>query len=169
MFKTIVTVSLLALAGCGPFWVNPYITVEESHLNWVEFHYYNMNREPYRRISVFINGAGFVEVKKGTSKLISDDFAKKYDEKEWSDIKTSRIHVDPKHINEVFQNLVNHGVLDREKTGKGSKKEKYTRFIAVKANINNNTYSERANIFEADPDLAEQLLDVVRQFDNPTL
>ena len=169
MFKTIVTVSLLALAGCGPFWVNPYITVEESHLNWVEIHYYNMNREPYRRISVFINGAGFVEVKKGTSKLISDDFAKKYDEKEWSDIKTSRIHVDPKHINEVFQNLVNHGVLDREKTGKGSKKEKYTRFIAVKANINNNTYSERANIFEADPDLAEQLLDVVRQYDNPTL
>lgn len=169
MFKTVIAVSLLALAGCGPFWVNPYITVEESHLNWVEIHYYNMNREPYRRISVFINGAGFVEVKKGTSKLISDDFAKKHDEKEWSDIKTSRIHVDPKHINEVFQNLVNHGVLDREKTGKGSKKEKYTRFIAVKANINNNTYSERANIFEADPDLAEQLLDVVRQFDNPTL
>ena len=62
MFKTVIAVSLLALAGCGPFWVNPYITVEESHLNWVEIHYYNMNREPYRRISVFINGAGFVQV-----------------------------------------------------------------------------------------------------------
>ena len=53
MFKTVIAVSLLALAGCGPFWVNPFITVEESHLNWVEIHYYNMNREPHRRISVF--------------------------------------------------------------------------------------------------------------------
>lgn len=169
MFRNVIAVSMLALAGCGPFWVNPYITVEQSNLNWVQIHYYNMNREPYRRIAVYVNGAGFVEVKKGTSKLISDDFAKRYDEKEWDDIKTMRIYVDPAHVNEVFQNLVNYGVLDREKTGKKSKKEEFKRFIAVKANICNNTYSERANIFEADPDLAEQLLDVIRQFDNPTL
>ena len=46
-------------------------------------------------------------------------------------------------------------------------KEAFDRFIAVKANINSNTYSAQENIFEVDPDLAEQLLDVIREFDNP--
>jgi hypothetical protein len=60
-------------------------------------------------------------------------------------------------------------VLDREKNGKASKKDRFDRFIAVKVNLSNNTYSANENIFEVDPDLAEQLLDVVREFDNPTL
>lgn len=171
MFKRLITALLLssAVCGCGPFWVDPYITVTESQLNWVEIHYYNTNRTPTRRIGVYINGAGHVEVKKGTSKLVSDDFAKKYKEDDWSDIRTHRLNVDPKHVNDIFQNLVNFGVLDREKTGKKSKKDKFERFIAVKANICNNTYSDNVNIFEEDPDLAEQLLDVIREFDNPAL
>ena len=37
------------------------------------------------------------------------------------------------------------------------------------ARINGQAYIEQANIFEADPELAEVLLDVVREFDNPTL
>jgi hypothetical protein len=161
--------SLAAVDGCGPFWVNPYITVRESPLNWVHIHYYNMNRKPIRRVSVYINGMGHVELKKGTSDQISNDFAKKYKSEDWHDIKTQRVQIDPKHANDIFQNLVNYGILDREKTGKASKKETFDRFIAVKANFSSNTYSANENIFEVDPDLAEQLLDVVREFDNPTL
>ena len=84
-------------------------------------------------------------------------------------IRSHRIQVDPKRLNDIFQTLVNHGVLDREKTGKSSKKEKFNRFIAVKANINANTYSDNVNIFEVDPDLAENLLDVIREFEHPAL
>ena len=157
-----------ALAGCGPFWVDPYITVKESPLNWVHIHYYNLNRKPIRRISVYLNGMGYVEVKKGTSDLVSNDFAKSYKNESWSSIKTYRVDVDPGHINEIFQNLVNYGVLDREKTGRKSKKDSFDRFMAVKANLSNTTYSDQANIFEVDPDLAEQLLDVIREFDDPT-
>ena len=62
---------------------------------------------------------------------------------------------------------MNFGVLDREKNGKSSKRKSQDRFIAVKANICNNTYSDNVNMFEEDPDLAEQLLDVVREFENP--
>ena len=47
-------------------------------------------------------------------------------------------------------------------------KEQFDRFIAVKANVSNTTYSDNVNIFEVDPDLAEQLLDVIREFDDPT-
>ena len=160
---------LAATPGCGPFWVNPWITVQESQLNWVEIHYYNMNRDPIRRTSVFLNGAGHVELKKGTSDRVSNDFAKKVDSAVWEDMKTQRKMTTPQHAQEIFQHLVNHGVLDREKMFKRSDKKEFRRFIAVKANISNYTYSQPDNIFEVDPDLAEQLLDVIHEFDDPTL
>ena len=163
-----VAAALLPLAGCGPFWVDPYITVRESSLNWVAIHYYNMSRNPIRRIGVEIRGNGLVVVKKGTSELVSNDFARRHETDEWSNIRTHRMQIDPKAANDIFQNLVNFGVLDREKNGKSSKREVHDRFIAVKANLSNYTYSDNVNIFEEDPDLAEQLLDVVREFENPS-
>ena len=170
MFKKFLTVATFCavFSGCGPFWVDPYITVRESPLNWVHIHYYNLNRKPIRRISVYMNGMGHVEVRKGTSDLVSNDFAKGYSGDNWNDIKTYRIDIDPAHANDIFQNLVNYGILDREKNGRKSKKDQFDRFMAVKANLSNNTYSAQENIFEVDPDLAEQLLDVVREFDDPT-
>ena len=155
------------LPGCGPFWVDPYITVQESSLNWVIIHYYNMSRQPIRRIGVTIYGNGLVEVKKGTSELVSNDFAKRYKEADWDKIKTHRMQLAPEQARDIFQNLVNFGVLDREKTFKASKKASQDRFIAVKANIDSNTYSDNVNMFEEDPDLAEQLLDVIREFEHP--
>ena len=169
LMSILFTFSLLLFTGCGPFWVDPYITVEESALNWVDIHYYNMSRQPIRRIGVTLHGTGLVEVKKGTSELVSNDFAKRYKEENWSKIKTYRIQINPDQANDIFQNLVNFGLLDREKTFKASKKESHDRFIAVKANINSNTYSDNVNMFEEDPDLAEQLLDVVREFEHPAL
>ena len=167
--KTILmTLALVAaLPGCGPFWVDPYITVRESSLNWVSIHYYNMSRKPIRRIGVEIYGNGLVVVKRGASELVSNDFAKRYESEDWANIRTHRIQITPKDANDIFQNLVNFGVLDREKTGKASKKKTFPRFIAVKANICSHTYSDNVNMFEEDPDLAEQLLDVIREFENP--
>lgn len=162
-----VAAALATVAGCGPFWVDPYITVKESSLNWVSIHYYNLNRTPIRRVGVDIYGSGLVEVRRGESELVSNDFAKGYKSEDWSKIKSHRIQIDPKDANDIFQNLVNFGVLDREKTGKASKKKTFPRFIAVKANICSHTYSDNVNMFEEDPDLAEQLLDVIREFENP--
>lgn len=164
-----ITSSLFTFSGCGPFWVDPYITVKESSLNWIIIHYYNTAREPVKRIGVEIYGNGLVLVKKGTSELVSNDFAKHHESEDWAKVKTYRIQIQPKDANDIFQNLVNHGVLDKEKTGKKSKKDKFDRFIAVKANLSNTTYSDNVNIFEEDPDLAEVLLDVVREFENPAL
>lgn len=177
MFKKLLVVSCwllalgaeLSISGCGPFWVDPYIMVRESSLNWVAIHYYNMNHQPLRRIGVEIYGNGLVIVKKGTSELVSNDFAKRSTDDSWSQIKTYRVQISPQQANDIFQNLVNNGLLDREKTFKSSKKESPDRFIAVKANINSNTYSDNVNMFEEDPDLAEHLLDVVREFEHPSL
>ena len=104
----------------------------------------------------------------GRSRSESAHFAKRYKEEDWAKIGTHRFTIDPKDANDIFQNLVNFGVLDREKNGKSSKREVHDRFIAVKANLSNYTYSDNVNIFEEDPDLAEQLLDVVREFENPS-
>ncbi|MGN0833679.1 MAG: hypothetical protein ACI4RD_08560 [Kiritimatiellia bacterium] len=169
MLKNLLIAGLCLVAGCGPFWVDPYITVTESSLNWVSIHYYNMSRQPIRRIGVTVHGNGLVEVRKGTSELVSNDFARRYREKDWDNIKSFRIQIEPAAANDIFQNLVNFGLLDREKTFKASGKPSQDRFIAVKANLNNNTYSDNVNMFEDDPDLAEQLLDVVREFEHPSL
>ena len=159
--------AIAVLSGCGPFWVDPYITVQESSLNWMAIHYYNLKRDPIRRVGVEIYGNGLVLVKKGTSELVSNDFAKRHEADDWANIRTQRLQITPKQANDIFQHLVNFGVLDREKNGKSSKKKVQDRFIAVKANLCNNTYSDNVNIFEEDPDLAEQLLDVIREFENP--
>ena len=135
----ILHLSLFTLSGCGPFWVDPYITVQESSLNWVIIHYYNMNRQPIRRVGVEIYGNGLVLVKKGSSELVSNDFARRSKSEGWDDVKTLRLQIDPKAAQDIFQNLVNNGLLDREKTFKASKKDSPDRFIAVKANIDSNT------------------------------
>ena len=155
-------------SGCGPFWVDPYITVGESSLNWVIITYYNMNRQPIRRTWVEIYGNGLVIVKKGASEQVTNDFARRHKDKGWEEIKTHRIQLDPTEVRDIFQNLVNYGLLDREKTFKASKKDSPDRFIAVKANIDSHTYSDNVNMFEEDPDLAEHLLDVVREFEQPS-
>ena len=177
MFKKLLTILSLAalpaalcpLPGCGPFWVDPYIRVEPNQLDWVHIHYYNTNRKPIRRVSVYVAGTGLVEVKKGYSEQISNDFAKKYQDEDWDRMKTHRSMIDPEHVTNIFQDLVNSGLLDCEKNFRGSKKESFSRFIAVKARIGGQAYNDTANIFEVDPDLAEKLLDVVRQFENPSL
>jgi transcription antitermination factor NusG len=128
-----------------------------------------MNKLPARRIGVDIYGNGLVEVKSGTSQLVSNDFARNHESSDWSDIKTHRLHIKPEEANDIFQHLVNCGVLDREKHGKKSDKKTFQRFIAVKANICSHTYSENVNIFEEDPDLAENLLDVVREFEGTAI
>ena len=161
--------ALAAVAGCGPFWLNPYVEVEESKLNRVEIHYYKLDKKPIHRTAVYIDGSGYVILKKGTSELISNDFAKRDSSEGWEDIKTQHVHVNPSHVKDIFQNLVYHGLLDTEKNFKGSKKPRKDRYLGVMARINGQAYIEQANIFEADPELAEVLLDVVREFDNPTL
>lgn len=157
------------VAGCGIFWDDPYVTVTTSPLNWIEIHYYNAGREPIRRETVRVNGTGFVEVKSGTSRRVSDSFAKTMTDATWNDYNTQNYNVDPEHVREVFQDLVNAGLFDKDKMFKATKYPSPGRFVAVRAAIDNKTYSEPQNVFEEDPDLAERLYNVIREFKRPTL
>ena len=169
MKKAIVALGLMFAAGCGLFWDDPYVTVTEDALNWVEIHYYNASREPVRRVSVRITGAGFVDVKSGTSRLVSDSFAKNFSSSDWGDIRTFQYNVDSGHVRELFQDLVNAGLFDRDKMFRSTKYPSPGRFIAVRAAMENKTFSEPKNMFEEDPELAERLYNVVLQFKRPVL
>ena len=169
MKKAIVALGLMFAAGCGLFWDDPYVTVTEDTLNWIEIHYYNASREPIRRVSVRITGAGFVNVKSGTSRLVSDSFAKNFDSAEWGDIRNVQYNVDAGHIRELFQDLVNAGLFDRDKMFRSTKYPSPGRFIAVRAAMENKTFSEPKNMFEEDPELAERLYNIVLQFKRPVL
>ena len=157
------------LAGCGLFWDDPYVTVTPDALNWLEIHYYNATRDPVRRVSVRITGAGFVDVKSGTSRLVSDSFAKNFESAEWGDIRNVQYNVDASHVCEMFQDLVNAGLFDRDKMFRSTKYPSPGRFIAVRAAMENKTYSEPKNMFEEDPELAERLYNIVLQFKRPVL
>lgn len=165
-----VAVAAISLvSGCGLFWDDPYVDVTVTPLNWCEIHYYNATREPVRRVSVRITGLGRVDVKSGTSRLVSDSFAKGFTDSSWGDIREHSYNVDPEHVRDVFQTLVNAGLFDRDKMFRGTENPSKGRFVAVRAAFDNKTYSEPENIYETDPELAECLHNVILEFHRPEL
>lgn len=166
----LIMLGLLTLCGgCGLFWDDPYIQVTTAPLNWCEIHYYNARHEPVRRDSIRLSGTGLVEVRSGTSRRVADSFAKVMTDPTWDDLSTQQYYVDPQHIREVLQGLVNAGLLDRDKMFSSTKYPSPGRFIAVRAALDNKTFSETYNVFEKDPELAERLFNIVREFKRPTL
>ena len=167
--KALLAAPLAFLAGCGLLFDDPYVQVTNTPLNWCEIHYYNATRDPIRRTSVRVTGIGHVEVKTGTSRLVSDSFAKNNADATWEDITTSRYNVDPEHVRDVFQNLVNAALFDRDKMFTSTKHPSPGRFIAVRAAFDNKTFSEPYNMFEEDPELAERLYNLVLEFSRPVV
>lgn len=162
--------SLSALvSGCGLFWDDPYVAVTVTPLNWVEIHYYNATREPIRRVNVRITGSGRVEVKSGTARRVSDSFAKDIAGDTVANYRERIYDVDAEHVQEVFQDLVNAGLFDKDKVFTKTKYPSNGRFVAVRAAIDNKTYSDSKNLFEEDPDLAERIYNVVLEFNRPVL
>ena len=165
MKKFFAVAFLAAISGCAGLLDDPYaLNVSVNPLNWVEIHYYNARREPISRTSVRISGGGRVEVKSGTSRLVSDSFAKDFSDKNWDDVQSVQVDVDKNHVRDIFQMLVNAGLFDREKNGQGTDKPSPGRFIAVRAAMDGKMFSEPMNIFEKSPELAELLLSVVQEF-----
>lgn len=169
ILRALPVLAALFCGGCGLFWDDPYFDVTTAPLNWVEVHYYNARHDPVRRESVRITGDGFVEVKSGTSRRVSDSFAKTMTDASWGDIRTQQFHADPNTVRQTFQELVNAGLFDKDKILTSTKYPSPGRFIAVRAALEGMTYSEPYNIFEQDPELAERLFNLVRQFKTPTL
>ncbi len=167
--KALLLIPLTLIAGCGLLFDDPYVEVTTTPLNWCEIHYYNATREPIRRTSIRLTGVGLVEVKTGTSRRVSDSFAKNVKDDTWEDMTTSQYTIDPEHMREIFQNLVNAGLFDKDKIFTSTRYPSPGRFIAVRAAFDNKTFSEPYNMYEEDPELAERLYNVILEFSRPVL
>jgi hypothetical protein len=110
-----------------------------------------------------------VETKSGTARRVSDSFAKDIAGDTVDNYRERIYDVDAEHVREVFQDLVNAGLFDKDKMFRKTKFPSNGRFVAVRAALDNKTYSDPKNIFEEDPELAERVYNVVLEFNRPVL
>jgi len=155
---------ILLLGGCASFITeNPYFTVKESGLNWVEIRQYDMTGAN-RRVHVRVDGNGFVQVRDGTSQQVSNVFAKQYDSAEWNDVRMRRITISREDANAIFQQLVDAGLFVKERPNE-QKPDLSRQAIFVSANVQGKMTSVPEAV--ADPRLLEQLKLVVLMFYHP--
>lgn len=152
------------LCGCQSFMDNPFFTVEESGLNWISIRHYNYRSSPIQRVCVRIDGNGIVTVRDGSSLLVTNPFASNTEDPHWNDARESRITLSREEVTPLFQMLVNQGLFkDRRKGDSINTNEA----IFVSANIQNKTCGSEDDVYGSDPELAENLKNVVLMFYHP--
>jgi len=159
MLTVIPIVALTLLNGCfDPFYHNPYFTVEDSGLNWIEI--YNKQVSGKKLTRVRIDGSGIVKIRTGTSPLVGDAFAKDNTNEHWEDIRNDQITIPREEAMKILQGLVNNGLFLEQKKDDDSPEDEV---IMAFGNIENHTvYS---TIY--DPDLHEHLKSLVLLFNRP--
>jgi len=155
------SLSAVLFCGCMSPMENPYFTVEESGLNWVDIRHYELGKNK-PRVRVRLDGNGIVTVREGTSPLVGNPFAKNVDNPQWNDIRETRVTISRDEAVFLFQSLVDKGLFEKPKKPDDIEKANQ---IYVSANIQNKTVTYVDPV--GDPDLAEQLMMVVWMFYHP--
>jgi hypothetical protein len=112
---------LMACGGLGCALTKPKrFTVTNSPLNWVEIVYLGTNSpSPTARISLIGNGS--IQLRRGASPRVLDDFAGNTAHPKWDDYRQEEMNVSPAEMHQILQALVNRGVFDKEpKHAKGA-------------------------------------------------
>lgn len=164
--KVLFPLAVVLLAGCVQFMDRPYFTVEESGLNWISIRYYNYNRKPVQKLNMRLDGNGVGYLRQGTSSLVSNAFAADTKESSWRDMNETRIVMEREDVIPLFQMLVDNGLfLERHSKGESANTNES---IFVTANIQNRTCgSGNDDVFESDPELAENLKSIIMMFYHP--
>lgn len=165
IFACMLGVALL-VTGCRYVHEDPNFEVNDSALNWIEIHYANYRRLPLRRVRLKIDGNGFVDLREGTSALVSNSFAANSADENWHDMRQQRLHIEPDVARNLFQRLVDAGLFE-ERWRMGSAVNT-NEAIFVYANFNNHTTGSHDDVFTTDPDLAENLKNTVMMFYHPS-
>ncbi len=151
------------VSGCATFWENPYFTVKESGLNWVEIRQYAIGTRT-QRIRVRIDGNGIVTVREGTSPLVGNPFAADVNNSRWDDIRESRITIPREEAQLLFQTMVDRGLFVKQE--KPDKEAPDKEAVYVSANVQCKTTSSSDPV--TDPELLDHLKMVVMMFYHPT-
>jgi len=158
----------LLMAGCQHFFEieDPFITVKESGLNWVEIRQYQLTGRQ-QRVRVRIDGNGIVSVKEGTSPLVGNPFAADTNHQQWDDIRESRFSIPAAEATLVFQRLVDSGMFVKPEHFQKRKEAvtNDTSMIFVTANIQSKTIGSPDPV--TDPDVLEALKMTLLTFYHP--
>jgi hypothetical protein len=153
----------ILICGCQNFMDNPYFTVKESALNWVEIRQYTIS-DRTQRVRVRIDGSGIVTVREGTSPLVGDPFAANVNHERWDDIRESRLTIPREDVQFLFQTMVDKGLFVEQK--KPDDEEIKKGAVYVSANIQCKTTSSSDPV--TDPDLLDHLKMIVQMYYHPT-
>lgn len=165
MRKVHVIFSALAailFSGCQNPMENPFFTVKESGLNWVEIRQYTLGTHT-QRVRVRIDGNGIVTVREGTSPLVGNPFAYDISNETWADIRETRLTIPREEAVLLFQKLVDCGLFVKQEKSKDAPEDVS---LFVSANIQNKTAGSSDPV--SDPDLIEHLKMQVMMFYHPT-
>jgi hypothetical protein len=146
----LVTLALLTAGGpLGCALTKPKrFSVSSSSVNWVEIVYLGTN-QPSSMARISLIGSGSIQLRRGNSPRVLDDFAGNTAHPNWDDYKQDELNVSSAEIRQVFQALVNRGVCDKEpKHPEGSP-------VLPMAKLNGRLDGERFFRHTTEPDLLE--------------
>ena len=161
-FTLSVCSATLLLCGCRNFLEDPFFTVKESGLNWVEIRQYTISSHP-QRVRVRIDGNGIVTVREGTSPLVGNPFASDVSNERWDDIRETRITIPREEAQFLFQTMVDKGIFVKQ--DKPDKEMLKKEAVYISANVQCKTTSSSDPV--TDPDLLDHLKMVVLMFYHP--
>lgn len=151
---------LCAVSGCALFSGNtPPMIVKESQLNWLEVSYLpGMGKAP---MQISLLGSGNIRVRRGTSPQIGDAFSQDVANVKWNDINVDQINVEPAQIRNVYQGLVDRGLLrapDKDFVPSANRGNPLARIIG---SLNNEHVARLA----IEPELVGYIRELVKLFD----
>ena len=151
---------LCIVSGCSIFsGRNRSITVSDSQLNWLVIGYLpGMGKPP---VQLSLMGSGNIRIKRGTSPQIGNDFSQDVANVKWNDINVDQINVEPAQIRNVYQGLVDRGLLrapDKDFVPSANRGNPLARIIG---SLNNEHVARLA----IEPELVGYIRELVKLFD----
>ncbi len=146
--------------GCSMFdGKKQMILVEESQLNALVITYQpGMSKAP---VQLSLMGSGHITIKRGTSPLIANAFTQDVANQKWGDVTVDQITIEAAQMREVFQALVNRGVLREPDPSFVASADRGSPIARIVGTLNNEPVARLA----VEPELVSYIRDLIKLFD----
>jgi len=113
-FAPLIALACLALVAPGCAFNKPKrFIVSDSSLNWVEITHLGTN-QPGAMVRFSLIGSGSLQLRRGSSPRVLDDFASNTAHPNWDDFRQEEFTLPAGEMRQIFQALVNRGIFDEE-------------------------------------------------------
>ena len=157
----LIALALLVVAsGCSILSGNSPTIVKDTQLNWLEISYLPGQNKPPMQLSLM--GSGHIKIKQGTSPQLSNAFSQDVANVKWNDINVDQVNVEPAQMRDVFQALVDRGLLREPDQDFVTSAKPGTPIARIIGSLNN----EHVVRLAVEPELVGFIRDVLKLFDD---